>query len=83
MGTKRSELVSGCFASAAQDEPVFVLRAQDATAPDFVRAWAQRYRQLHGESVMGWTDPKKKAKYEDAMKCADAMEAWPTRKLPD
>ena len=37
---KMDELERGCIAKAADDEPVFVLRAQDKFAPDVVRGWA-------------------------------------------
>lgn len=58
------------------DEPVFVLRAQDALAPELVRAWAERLEERGGASAMsaaarGW---------------ADEMEAWAREhgcKLPD
>jgi hypothetical protein len=37
---KADELERGCIAKAADDEPVFVLRANDKLAPVVVRAWA-------------------------------------------
>jgi hypothetical protein len=41
MGTKKEELESttGCLAKAADDEPIFVLRAQDRLAPAAVYNW--------------------------------------------
>lgn len=39
----------GCLGKAADDEPVFVLRAQDLTAPERVLDWAIRVQQLRGE----------------------------------
>lgn len=30
----------GCLGKAADDEPVFVLRAQDSLAPGLIRVWA-------------------------------------------
>jgi len=39
MGLKRDEAVSGCFAKAADDEPLFVLRATDKLAPAAVAFW--------------------------------------------
>lgn len=56
------------------DEPIFVLRAQDELAPDLVRLWAVRAKNRAEISD---------EKYAEAMTCADAMQAWPTRKLPD
>lgn len=70
---KREEAVNGCWAKAADDEPVFVFRAQDKLAPGFVRQWAA---QAH---ALGMSQ----AKVGAALKTADLMEAWPTRKLPD
>jgi cob(I)alamin adenosyltransferase len=70
---KRDELEAGCIAKAADDEPVFVLRAQDKLAPDLVRAWA-REAERNGCPI---------DKCVEAMKLAEAMEAWPNRKYPD
>ncbi len=63
MGTKHDD---PCLANAADDEPLFVLRAQDNMAPDTVRLWARtaRTRGVNAEKVNA------------AMKQADKMEAW-------
>jgi hypothetical protein len=37
MGLKRND---GCLAKVADDEPIFVLRAQDRLAPGLIRRWA-------------------------------------------
>jgi hypothetical protein len=58
---------------ADDDEPIFVLRAQDSLAADAVRHWAERAEQA------GSTP----AKVAEARDIADAMERWPTRKMPD
>lgn len=75
MGTKKQELESetGCLAKAADDEPLFILRAQDRTAPILVRQWAKMLRER---------DPKN-PKIKEAEALADSMVRWPTRKLPD
>ncbi|HXZ86498.1 MAG TPA: hypothetical protein VEI82_13525 [Myxococcota bacterium] len=39
MGLKKQELIDGCFAKAADDEPLFVLRATDKIAPAVVHFW--------------------------------------------
>lgn len=70
---KRDELINGCIAKAADDEPVFVLRATDKLAPGLIRQWAAQAHALG----MSW------AKAGEALKLADMMEAWPERKLPD
>jgi hypothetical protein len=55
------------------DEPVFLLRAQDAVAADVVRCWAD-LNLAHGG------DPELSRL---ARAHADLMDAWPVRKLPD
>ena len=60
-----------CITKAADDEPLFVLRAQDVSAPDLVRQWA---------SANSLNAPNKA---ESARRIADRMEAWHTRKLAD
>lgn len=90
MGTKKEELESttGCLAKAADDEPIFVLRAQDTTAPNAVRAWVSgvidQHRPLPG-AVLAY-DPKLNAKLKEALNLADRMEAWQREhgcKVPD
>lgn len=76
MGLKAQELVDGCFAKAADDEPLFVLRARDVIAPDVVRYWAHEARQ-YGVPA---------AKIAEAVALADRMLEWQkTRgsKVPD
>lgn len=67
-----TKLNSSCLSKAADDEPIFVLRAQDRLAPKIVRAWAATAR-LHGISD---------DKYKKAMQTAFEMEQWPNRKFP-
>lgn len=80
MGLKKQELIDGCFAKAADDEPIFVLRGQDKLAPELVREWARRFATHHLYMQQGTYWNKK---YREAMALADAMEAWPNRKMPD
>ena len=64
-----------CLARARDDEPIFVLRAQDMFAPELVRKWAELAFQ--GTPAL---------KIEEALACADAMEAWVRKhgtKVPD
>ena len=67
----------GCLGRAQDDEPVFVLRAQDKTAPDTVRDWATRAANAGAPT----------AKVTQAMHDADLMEAWQRKygiaKVPD
>jgi hypothetical protein len=58
---------------ARDDEPIFVLRAQDRLAPDTVRHWAATAEKAGCGS----------AKVQEARDLADAMERWPNRKTPD
>lgn len=77
MATKSEELSgSGCFSRAADDEPVFVLRAQDALAPDMVRTWAAQA--AHAGC------PERKV--HEARMLADKMDRWAAdngSKVPD
>jgi len=73
MATKREELENGCFAKAADNEPIFVLRAQDRLAPALVREWAVQAEER------GCPAPK----VAEARALADKMENWVNRKNPD
>lgn len=74
MSTKATDK---CLKKAGDDEPIFVLRAQDKTAPLAVRAWAATAK------LVGAGDDK----VAEALKTADEMEAWQKAngraKLPD
>lgn len=70
MATKHTDM---CLVKAADDEPIFVLRAQDLLAPRIVREWVAR--------AMAYGLPEAKAK--EALDLAERMEQWPTRKYPD
>lgn len=61
-----------CLTSASDDEPLFVLRANDECAPGIVRAWAEAYKTLKGPL---WS-LKQVAKYDEALALATAMEDW-------
>lgn len=56
-----------------EDEPVFLIRAQDQIGADAVRAWAHLH-QLNGGSDVA---------YLLAIRHADQMEAWPKKKPAD
>jgi len=70
MATKHNSVTLG---KAQDDEPIFVLRAQDRLAPELVRRWADEAERAGCSS----------AKVIEARTVADAMERWPSRKLPD
>lgn len=63
----------GCLGKAHPDEPVFILRGQDLLASEFVRRWAQKAKAVGASQ----------AKVDEALACADAMDAWRIRKYPD
>jgi hypothetical protein len=68
MGTK---LKPGQFDPTPEpDEPFFLLLARDPAAPGLVRRWAA-HRGAEGAS---WGASQ--AQIDEALACADAMEAW-------
>lgn len=82
MAIKAIERVTGCFARAAEDEPLFVLKSTDILAPEKVREWAEAYRQKHLDN--GTTGPKLAAvitKYYEALDVAKQMEDYRARKV--
>lgn len=65
-----------CLNKAADDEPLFVLRAHDRMAPMTVRQWAMRAK--------AFGSPKEKI--DEAHRIANRMEAWAKEhgdKVPD
>ena len=63
----------GCLGKAADDEPVFILRAQDIFASGLVEAWAHSLEERGGDLE----------KVREARRLAMLMRAWPRRKVPD
>ena len=55
------------------DEPVFLLRAQDVIAADVVRIWATLNRAHGGDYRLSLM----------ASRCADIMDKWPKKKPAD
>lgn len=74
---KRDELATpdSCLNKASDDEPIFVLRANDKDAPDAVREWAIKYR-LRKEALEEWGLLRVRNKYEEAFALAIQMEEW-------
>lgn len=70
---KRDELSNprSCLNKAADDEPVFVFRAQDQTAPMVVEYWLEMNPDL----------PPEKA--QEALAWIAAARMWPGRKMAD
>lgn len=78
---KRDELKGpSCLTSAADDEPIFVLRSSDELAPGIVREWAAQYRASKTAQVGGWT-LKQQAKYEEACLLATKMLRYQQERL--
>ena len=71
MSTKRQ--IIAALEGIPDDEPLFLLRAQDCLADGIVREWADRARILRVNL----------SKIKHAHICADKMAAWPVRKTPD
>lgn len=78
MATKRETLSQvtrgeGCLGKAAQNEEVFVLRAQDRMAPGLIELWADALELAGGNAD----------KILEARQCAARMRQHPNRKVPD
>lgn len=78
MGTARDEREKaargeGCLGKAADNEPVFILRAQDMLAPALVDQWAN-LAEAHGCA---------RSKVNEARDLARLMRMWPVAKYPD
>jgi len=66
----------GTLGKAADDEPVFILRAKDRLAPGTVEAWAGRLQELAEDSP----------KAAEALQLAAEMRRWQSKngaKTPD
>lgn len=62
------------YKAMVKGEPVFVLRAQDVSAPYAVDQWIEM-----NESALGETHPK----IMEAKAIRDAMHQWPNRRAAD
>jgi hypothetical protein len=74
MATKKSGIP--CYDKAGEDEPLFVLRATDITAPGVVKYWVASARRR------GCSEEK----LQEALKCAEEMARWARQhgaKAPD
>ena len=81
MGTKSNPGVFDCYAEAGPDEPIFVLRSTDASAPDAVMHWAGTYelrKQLENgnDNGPGTLTARQQEKVDEARECARAMKRW-------
>lgn len=84
MGTKLEPGKYDCHKNAADDEPIFTLRAKDPLAAEVVRIWAAlRQGQVHVaknlcDTVGMFHSPREvnADKIGEALKCADDMTTW-------
>ncbi len=74
MGTKAQALLnrSSCLNKAADDEPIFILRAKDPIAAQTVRLWASM-------AADGAHSPEK---VKQALDVAETMDRWHTNNVP-
>jgi hypothetical protein len=68
---------NSCLNRAADDEPVFVLRAHDPLASMAVRRWAMYY-ETRKRTLNQW-DERAKKKHAEALMLADLMDDWHDR----
>jgi hypothetical protein len=74
---KRDEIANpnSCLNRAADDEPIFVLRANDELAAQMVRQWAELYFDTKKDDKFNITDAQR-AKYREARALSNEMESW-------
>ena len=76
---KRNEEVAridSCLNKAHDDEPIFVLRANDELAPAIVGTWAADYEVSKRRAQGGQLTEKQNTKVDEAWKLAEEMRAW-------
>lgn len=79
---KKHELSNSdsCLNRSHPDEPVFVLRGNDESAPAAVRSWVQRYcKDRGGSSAYAGLTVRQKAKVDEASSVARDMEEWKSK----
>jgi hypothetical protein len=64
-----------CLTMARDDEPLFVLRANDEAAPVAVLAWAEAYKNRKMKD-QGDLNTRQRAKLKEAFACAAQMMIW-------
>ncbi len=79
MGTKDNPDQFDCYAAAANDEPLFVLKSTDDSAPTTVRIWAELYRERKMKARR-WT-PAAIQRYCQALQVANQMAEYRHRML--
>ena len=72
METKANPNPSGCLAKALPHEPMFVLLARDAVAPEVIRFWAD----LRSKAMIEGEMDRHTDQISEAIDTADAFESW-------
>ena len=73
MGTKRNPGDYDCYASAEDDEPIFILLGRDKDASTIVRFWAACRESLIEQGIKPPEDMKQ---VNEARQCAYEMDRW-------
>lgn len=68
---------NSCFNKADDQEPIFVLRANDRVAADVILIWAQRYMMEKG-GKNGWLgmSEEQQGKYKNALNVVEEFKLW-------
>lgn len=82
MATKREELANpnGCLNMAADDEPIFVLRANDELASIVVQYWTRVYGVDKSVKQNGVLTEKQREKIKEASQSSFQMREWRNKK---
>lgn len=92
MGTKNEPGAFDCYAKLEPDEPYFLLRGKDPSAPFLTRAWAEsrrgNFQALYDIFVEMTKDPGVQSRISsdehekliEARQCAASMEEWRRKK---
>ena len=75
MGTKKQPGRFDCYGDAGEDEPIFVLRANDPAAIAAIHAWMQA-RHLHNFIDGAKLIEREKARLQSAQEVIHEMTAW-------
>lgn len=66
---------NSCLNKAEDDEPIFVLRANDPLMPKVVQFWANEYQKMK-LTVNGVLSDAQHEKYKDALQIVDDARNW-------
>ena len=81
MGTKNNPGEFDCHGAAADDEPIFTLRANDEIAPGLVIAWAHSYAATKGGQNNLTAEQLRK--FNEALDVSQAMAEWKARQVTE